>query len=92
MTGTFLRGLAAGAAGTVALDAVGYLDMALRGRPASPFPGRVVDAVAQRNLLALQEAGHGLLGDVDHVVLEQDDAQREVPQVRPGVRVIGNAH
>lgn len=48
MTGTFLRGLAAGAAGTVALDAVGYLDMALRGRPASPVPGQIVDAVAGR--------------------------------------------
>ena len=48
MTGTFLRGLAAGAAGTVALDAVGHLDMLLRGRPASPVPGRLVDAVAQR--------------------------------------------
>lgn len=48
MTGTFLRGLAAGAAGTVALDAVSYLDMAVRGRPASPVPGQVVDAVAER--------------------------------------------
>ena len=48
MTGTFLRGLAAGAAGTVALDAMGYLDMALRGRPASPVPGQIVDAVAER--------------------------------------------
>ncbi|RBY75348.1 hypothetical protein DQ239_16845 [Blastococcus sp. TF02-09] len=48
MTGTFLRGLAAGAAGTVALDAVGHLDRALRGRPASPVPGRIVDAVAER--------------------------------------------
>jgi uncharacterized membrane protein len=48
MTGALLRGLAAGAAGTVALDAVGYLDMALRGRPASPVPGQLVDAVAER--------------------------------------------
>lgn len=48
MTGTFLRGLAAGAAGTVALDAVGHLDMALRGRPASTVPEQVVDAVAAR--------------------------------------------
>ena len=48
MTGTFLRGLAAGAAGTVALDAVGHLDMALRGRPASPVPAQLVDAVAER--------------------------------------------
>ncbi len=30
-----LLGAAAGAAGTTALDAVTYLDMALRGRPAS---------------------------------------------------------
>jgi hypothetical protein len=48
MTGTFLRGLAAGAAGTVALDAVNHLDMALRGRPASTVPEQVVDAVAER--------------------------------------------
>jgi len=48
MTGTFLRGLTAGAAGTVALDAVGHLDMALRGRPASRVPEQVVDAVAER--------------------------------------------
>ena len=48
MTGTFLRGLAAGAAGTVALDAVSHLDMALRGRPASTVPEQLVDAVAER--------------------------------------------
>ncbi|WP_346619027.1 hypothetical protein [Blastococcus montanus] len=48
MTGSFTRGLAAGAAGTVALNAVSYLDMALRGRPASTVPERVVDAVAAR--------------------------------------------
>ncbi|MGY1754755.1 hypothetical protein [Blastococcus sp. SYSU D01042] len=48
MTGTFLRGLAAGAAGTVALDAVNHLDMAVRGRPASTVPERIVDAVAER--------------------------------------------
>jgi hypothetical protein len=32
----FTRGAVAGAAGTTALNAVGYADMALRGRPASP--------------------------------------------------------
>jgi hypothetical protein len=36
-----LRGAAAGAVGTVALDAVGYLDMAIRGRAASELPGKV---------------------------------------------------
>jgi uncharacterized membrane protein len=46
MTGTFTRGLIAGAAGTIALHAVGYLDMAVRGRPASSVPAQLVDAVA----------------------------------------------
>ncbi|SEL11286.1 hypothetical protein SAMN04515665_108125 [Blastococcus sp. DSM 46786] len=46
MTGTFLRGLAAGALGTVVLDAATSLDMALRGRPASSVPERTVDAAA----------------------------------------------
>ena len=43
-----LLGAAAGAAGTTALNAVTYLDMAVRGRPASSTPedtvGRVADA------------------------------------------------
>lgn len=46
MTRSLPRGLLAGAAGTTALNLVGYLDMALRGRPASDAPERVVDAVA----------------------------------------------
>ena len=37
-----LRGAAAGAAGTTALNAVTYLDMVVRGRPASDAPERVV--------------------------------------------------
>lgn len=57
MTGTFLRGLAAGAAGTTARNAVTYLDMALRGRPASSVPGQVVDAVADR--VGRRVPGHG---------------------------------
>ncbi|TQN42338.1 hypothetical protein FHU33_1735 [Blastococcus colisei] len=47
MTGFFVRGLAAGAAGTTALDVVNHLDMAVRGRPASTVPERVVDAFAR---------------------------------------------
>jgi hypothetical protein len=46
--GSFARGLAAGAAGTTVLNAVSYLDMALRGRPASSVPGTLVDVVAGR--------------------------------------------
>jgi uncharacterized membrane protein len=42
-----LRGAAAGAAGTTALNAVTYLDMALRGRPASDAPEQVVRRLAR---------------------------------------------
>jgi hypothetical protein len=42
-----LRGAAAGAAGTTALNAVTYLDMAIRGRPASSTPEQTVERLAQ---------------------------------------------
>lgn len=48
MMHTFGRGLAAGAAGTTALNAVTYLDMALRGRPASELPAKAVADLAHR--------------------------------------------
>jgi hypothetical protein len=44
--GWILRGAAAGAAGTTALDVVTYLDMALRGRPASSTPENTVEKLA----------------------------------------------
>lgn len=43
-----LRGAAAGAAGTTALNAVTYLDMVVRGRPASDAPTEVVRRMADR--------------------------------------------
>lgn len=43
-----LRGAAAGAAGTTALNAVTYLDMALRGRPSSEAPNTVVERLSDR--------------------------------------------
>jgi len=48
MASTTLRGLTAGAAGFAALTLTGYVDMALRGRPASPAPGQTVAALARR--------------------------------------------
>ncbi|TWV55868.1 hypothetical protein FRZ03_05705 [Streptomyces misionensis] len=42
------RGCAAGAAGTTALNAATYLDMALRGRPSSSAPEDVVEKVTER--------------------------------------------
>jgi hypothetical protein len=43
-----LRGAAAGAAGTTALNAVSYLDMLFRARAASSTPERTVDRIAER--------------------------------------------
>jgi hypothetical protein len=43
MNNRVMAGLLAGAAGTTALDAVTYADMALRGRPASGVPEKLVD-------------------------------------------------
>ena len=57
MTSALRRGLIAGAAGTTALGVVSYLDMALRGRPASTTSARSVDVLAQR--LGVQVPGSG---------------------------------
>src|SRR3954451_6176517 len=43
--GWALRGAAAGAAGTTALNAATYLDMAGRGRPTSSTPEQTVEAI-----------------------------------------------
>lgn len=43
-----LRGAAAGAAGSTALDTVGYLDMVMRARPASSTPEVTVERMADR--------------------------------------------
>jgi hypothetical protein len=45
--GWMLRGAAAGAAGTTVLNTVTYLDMAVRGRPASSTPERTVEKLAE---------------------------------------------
>jgi hypothetical protein len=46
--GWVLRGAAAGAAGTTALNAVTYLDMTVRGRASSSTPERTVEALAEQ--------------------------------------------
>lgn len=48
MRGAVRRGVVAGAVGALALQAVSYLDMAVRGRPASDAPGAVVEALLRR--------------------------------------------
>lgn len=47
MLKTIVRGAAAGAAGTAALNAVTYLDMLVRGRPASRTPEQSVQRMAE---------------------------------------------
>ncbi|WP_199522036.1 hypothetical protein [Geodermatophilus marinus] len=46
--GWALRGAAAGAAGTTALNAVTYLDMVVRGRGSSSTPERTVEKLAEK--------------------------------------------
>ena len=48
VAGWALRGAAAGAAGTTALNAVTYLDMAVRGRPTSSTPEQTVEKLAEK--------------------------------------------
>jgi hypothetical protein len=48
MLTALLRGAAAGAAGTTALDATTYLDMVLRGRGASSTPEQSIEKSAER--------------------------------------------
>jgi hypothetical protein len=52
-----LAGAAAGAAGTTALNVVTYVDMAVRGRPASTTPQDMVEALADR--LGVEVPGDG---------------------------------
>src|SRR3954470_16295256 len=55
--GWALRGAAAGAAGTTALNVVTYLDMALRGRPASTTPQRTVERLTETAHLSIPGKG-----------------------------------
>ena len=52
-----LAGAAAGAAGTTALDAATYLDMAVRGRGASDTPQQTVETLAERTGIAIPGEG-----------------------------------
>src|SRR4051812_33062032 len=57
MMGWALRGAAAGAAGTTALNVVTYLDMAVRGRPASSTPEDTVVKLADKAGVAVPGEG-----------------------------------
>lgn len=57
VTGRLLAGIAAGAAGTTALNAVTFLDMVLRARPSSTTPEDTVRAAEDATGLSLADAG-----------------------------------
>jgi hypothetical protein len=54
-----LRGAAAGAVGTFALDVTTYLDMAVRGRPSSETPAEIAGKVAQTAGIDLAAGSQG---------------------------------
>lgn len=56
-----LRGAAAGAAGTTALNAAAYLDMTVRGRPESETPRKTAQALAAKAELVIP--GEGAVAD-----------------------------
>jgi hypothetical protein len=58
-----LLGTTAGAVSTVALNAVTYGDMVLRGRPASGVPAQVAGKLAEKAGLDLSAEGEGSEGD-----------------------------
>jgi hypothetical protein len=57
MVATVMRGALAGAAGTTALNAVTYADMAVRGRPSSPTPEQAVETLAGKAGLSVPGSG-----------------------------------
>ena len=59
MLGSTLRGIVAGAMGTVALNIATYADMAARGRSSSSAPSKMIDKVAKQIHLPLSPQGVG---------------------------------
>jgi hypothetical protein len=81
MANRIVAGAIAGAAGVLALNATGYLDMLLRGRPASDLPARVAGKLADEIGLPLD-----LNGDADDAhddeEAERDDDEPDAPANR----------
>jgi hypothetical protein len=58
-----LMGMVAGAVGTTMLNIATYLDMAMRGRPPSEVPEKVVDEVTNKLDFSLEQEGGGETAD-----------------------------
>jgi len=63
MMRNLLVGVAAGAAGTVALNVATYADMALRGRPSSAAPAQLAGVLAEKAGLPLAADGEDKAGN-----------------------------
>jgi hypothetical protein len=57
LSNRILMGMVAGAVGTTMLNVVTYLDMAMRGRPPSEVPEKVVDELTNKLDLSLEGTG-----------------------------------
>ena len=77
MANRIVAGAIAGAVGVVALNAVGYLDMLLRGRPASDLPARIAGKLADEIGLPFDLNGDADDGDADEE--DEDHADENEP-------------
>ena len=75
MANRIVAGAIAGAAGVVALNAAGYVDMLIRGRPASDMPARVAGKLADEMGLPLEFDAEA---DVADGTAEDDDEDEAV--------------
>jgi hypothetical protein len=82
MANRIVAGAIAGAAGVVALNAVGYLDMLLRGRPASDLPARVAGKLADEMGLPLDLSSDAGDTDDDEVAELGDEDEPDAPANR----------
>ena len=78
MANRIVAGAVAGAAGVVALNAMGYLDMLIRGRPASDMPARVAGKLADEMGLPL-DFDADADGDTDGDAVEGEDDEEDEP-------------
>ena len=81
MANRILAGAIAGAAGVVALNATGYLDMLLRGRPASDLPARVAGKLVDEMGLPLDLTSDADADD-DEIAGLGDDDEPDAPANR----------
>lgn len=74
MANRIVAGAVAGAAGVVALNAAGYVDMLIRGRPASDMPARVAGKLADEMGLPLEFDADADITDGAAEVDDEDEA------------------